>query len=1777
MSINPIKITQEIEKKYANYLSGIFHVRDKNLRAIIKKQIDGYPFIKGPFLEATPPFKKGEFLKNFIKEKLINKFFSSFIFEAMPYLKDNPLYLHQDKAIRKLLNNRNLVISSGTSSGKTECFLLTIYNHLLNEYESKGYIEPGVRALLLYPMNALANDQLRRLREIAEVMEKRIPDVKITFGRYIGDTKDESRERAIERFLQKNPNEKPVDSELLTRGEMRKTPPHILITNYAMLEYLLLRPGDKPFFDGEFANSWKFLVLDEAHIYNGAKGIEMALLIRRLKDRVCKNMKGDLQCIATSATLVTEAEDYSKVVKFASDLFGESFEWDDKIEEKQDILEGKRMDLETHHAMKDFPISIYSELHSLIFDENSDDNVQIIYKILKEQGIDHELLDNILIQSDGKIKKFIYNLLSLDKRILDLKKILKDGSKELYNCINYILNKEATTEIERQSIIDLINLSVWAKLDNNSIPLLPARYHLFVRAPEGIFISFYPNERIFLERREKIHDKYPVFELAACRRCGQEYLVGFIKDNELKHSFSELPLSEIGKEKSKNQYFILWDKDINFEEEDEDQVVSFPDELSKKGEEWKLCTKCGRIYNNDELRCDHQDTTVIKRLIEIKPKEKEINKCYSCNHRSPFGIVRQFIFNQNDLNSVLVTVLYQNLNMSMFNIDEIKKILVFSDSRQGAAYFAPFLESNYNKILFRSLIIKALDENKKYKDYGLNSLFQDVLILAKRNNLFEYNLDEKQKSKIIWKWIIREFCAIFDNKRNSLEKVGMLSFKPITPKNWEPPSELLETPWNLIKQEAINLYFFLLNTMRFNFALTLPTDAGLDPIDDFFRPLNKEYKFSGNKADSKLHIHSFIPTKWYLNSRLDLVKKLFFQIHNKEDEKNECKKLLGIIWKDLITNWRGNGLFGFSKSKEGILFQLDYRFWRAIKREKEDKWYFCEKCGIIIPFSIKGVCPTFKCTGNIRLINEDFEKMLKYNFYREIYKSFYPVKMISQEHTAQLKSDYAAEVQQKFIYGDINVLSCSTTFELGVDLGTLETIFLRNIPPEPSNYIQRAGRAGRRLDTIGYTITFAHLRSHDLSYFRTPEKMIDGKIIPPELSITNQKIIRRHIHSIALAKFFQLNEEYYGVVDSFLHLSDGSSGVQDLKIYLESKPVSVFLSLNRVIPESMKDFFNLKEWGWIDGLLGNDGSLSIAEEKVTDQYNKLLDYSQKKQEQWLNTAKYDEKEKIWRDMRWVNKRLETIRRKRLINFLASNTVIPKYGFPVDVVDLQVLSKSKEAKEIELERDLRIGLSEFAPGGEVVANNYIWKSEGLRVLRNRTWPIFWYAICPYCDQIVMQEGSFNEKPPKLTCDVDGPILKKYIYRFIIPEFGFTTKLGTPPRNASLFKARKEFTTRPYFYKYGENKDKEVSINKFRIKIKYAKHGELAVICKGKDGVGFRICPRCGAAFPHNEKPSSSHISPYGWECPGEVKGPRIHLGHKFMTDVVSLTFIEPTIRKNQYFGLSLLYSILEGISNALGIKREDLDGCLHQTHEGIALILFDSVPGGAGHVRRLLQEDNLRLVFESALNKLTNCSCGPETSCYSCLRNYKNQFCHTILRRGEISEFFKEYMLKKKKSKRKKDVDGRYLIQIGRQGEENALNYFKKIKKEEFNVDDNPNVSIIDKEDGFVIKENGNELINVRWENAVKESYKGYDISFINQDKIKNYIEVKSTVASDKKWFQISENEWTYLLNKGEKYSIFRVYNVKIGKKINHNINIILNPYQKWKEGKIMAFPSKLLI
>src|SRR6266496_3196679 len=333
-TVDAIATSALLSATYRRYLRSLLPVRDPALATALAGCIATSPLLtKGPLLEATPPYRTGASLRDLIGEGVLDPAFARLGGPALPL--DRPLYTHQEQALRKAAAGRNLVVATGTGSGKTESFLLPVLSALTAKHEAEA-LGPGVRALLLYPMNALANDQLRRLRRLLAAVPQ------ITFGRYTGDTPERPAEGAS-LFESLNPGEPRLPNELLSRQEMRDGPPHLLLTNYAMLEYLLLRPADMELFEGKHGGHWRFVVLDEAHVYDGAKAEEVGMLLRRLRERVGRaDGNATFQAIATSATV---GDHPRAVVNFATKLFDAPFEWVDGDPACQDLVGARRVDI----------------------------------------------------------------------------------------------------------------------------------------------------------------------------------------------------------------------------------------------------------------------------------------------------------------------------------------------------------------------------------------------------------------------------------------------------------------------------------------------------------------------------------------------------------------------------------------------------------------------------------------------------------------------------------------------------------------------------------------------------------------------------------------------------------------------------------------------------------------------------------------------------------------------------------------------------------------------------------------------------------------------------------------------------------------------------------------------------------------------------------------------------------------------------------------------------------------------------------------------------------------------------------------------------------------------------------------------------------------------------------------------------------------------------------------------------------------------------------------
>ncbi|BFJ84522.1 DEAD/DEAH box helicase [Ruthenibacterium sp. TH_2024_36131] len=1615
MAMNPRETTEKIRTDYENYLCSILTVRDAEITRKAHASVHTDRFVKGPYLETTLPFVNGKSLKELVDEGLLSQEFAH-VGGALHY-DDWKLRCHQEIALRKCVQEgRNIIVSTGTGSGKTECYLYPILDSLLKEKE-KGTLGPGVRALLLFPMNALANDQQKKLHKLLHDY----PD--ITFGRYTGETphkgeKETSAEAEARLHSQYN-NEHlhdadpllrtSIPNEVMCRETMIENPPHILLTNYAMLEYLLLQPDTAPFFDTEFAFRWQFLVLDEAHTYKGATGTEIAFLLRRLKERIRGYMHNNFRCIATSATLGS-SDAQEGLAQFASKLFGEPFF-------AEDVVTSKRIHPEAPEDAKLYRPEFY-----------------------------HELNEETRSLTESERNSRLYEVLIRDRRLYRLYAALEGIPQRLEDVANVIFPDAGNKKEAEAALIDMVEMAAAAKPTPENAALLPARYHLFLKALEGLFVQLYPNKQVFLDRHEQSSgqdgQRYPVFELANCQNCGQEYLVGRQKDSPtggkvLAHS-SDMEQPEF--------YLINQDfgeEEVLFDSDDETDVAAHYKNKKNKMEKYHLCLACGSITPFSNARsgdcCTSADPMKIVTVVRIPftGRGQDVNCCPCCG-TTRHGLIRRFLTANQPATFTIAKSLYDAIPprplerttptiqnsadalfaswAAMFDTESVpeetqdetgRKLLIFSDNRQEAAFFAGYFEKKYRQIMWRRLILNAV---RRAGDRGIaiDSLIQEVEQEARRCSLYQAEAasDAYQQRKIAGSYVMSEFIDM--DVSTGLEGLGYLMFSPNAPD--AQPQSLIP---GLTGLESWNLLRYLMDTLRQKGACSFPDKVS--PVDDFFAPRNRIYSFrsEGSQSSSAEVVLAFCPAEGRINKRAAFLQKLLQKLGRSEVEaQQQTTQFLSDIAGKFVPHI--TKLFsGVSDRRLGYRYQLDYHAWKVTYLKEEDLVYRCQKCGKITSYNIRGCCPEMKCSGTLEKITAGQARTNVY--YRHLLEKGKIIPMEAREHTAQLSAQTAAQYQREFEEGKINVLSCSTTFEMGVDVGELEATFLRNIPPETANYIQRAGRAGRRTSSAAFSVTFARRVSHDMTFFQTPEKIIAGNIRVPSLEISNEKIAERHLNSIVISWFFKKQRQYFdGNVRAIIAVGDADTPnmAQALHDLLQTHPRDLLEEIHRALSPEICEQLGVDHWKFIEQLTGAAGSLTKAvQERAGDiqslqKFQMQLDTSKKADQSQYNNA---------------GRLIRTLERERAINFLSSHGVLPKYGFPVDSVNLNILYQdTKIAGSIDLTRDLKIAISEFAPPASVVANGRVWTSYAINTVPNQSWPTYVYYTCPECKRIFppvrgMVNATFRVEDAE-ACDCPSCGVRMKARKFIIPQFGFSTKIDDQPRLVGDSRPKTYYATQTQFWglegrterQLAEAQERDILLAGKKISLVYSPGGQLFVLNQGNKNRGFCTCPDCGYTIDPQDLRKGPHRTKFNRSCSTQLE--HVSLGHRFSTDILKIALPLHYVRKSEYQdkdqAASVLYAILEGASAALDISREDISGCVNYTTDGTQeLILFDDTPGGAGFSKLIFEK--FEQVIHEAINQVSGaCGCSPETSCYGCLRNYGNQMVHEFLSRGLALDYLK---------------------------------------------------------------------------------------------------------------------------------------------------------------------------
>lgn len=1304
--------------------------------------------------------------------------------------------------------------------------------------------------------------------------------------------------------------------------------------------------------------------------YRGSTGIEVAMLLRRLQASLREK---ELQYILTSATLGAENEDEA-VAEFARDLCNSPFG-------KEDVIRAQRTAVPMAENPLNVPITVYEQVSQQISQDVDDDIIgqELLRRYPQWQlNADHPLFD--LVHRDCRYWQ-LRNKLTKPKNVAEL---------------------AAETEMTEDEIADFVNVA--ARCEWNGVRLFDARYHMFLRATESVFVTLGEEPRLFLNRQKTWQssrgDEYSVFEACTCSACHALYLIGKMDDQ---HCLQQKALDQA------RDVFYLGKTDVALDEDNEAEQVENAEA------QCMICAMCGHVRKTavrSDRSCKHGIQYEVP-VTRIKTKEggtRSVKRCVACEAVNSYGILRTFFTGQEAVTSVIATSLFNTLPATRVEtciqaavddfgfgfsgevkttreVRQATQYLCFSDSRQAAAYFATYMDTTYRKLLYKRLMnetMRQVEESIPLHQYS--TLLQDCFL---RHEILQDTPLRAEKE--CWKAIMAEVAD--QSAGASLYSMGLFAVGVTS-------EGLMANPMlNLSREDLTALMNVLLQSMLQDGAMALP-EVMTEEDKSFFSysTVPCTYQLSGRIAQKNLR--GFVPTKAHMtNKRLEFLTRVLARTKPDFDP-GRLRQLLEALWKLLADRLKllvsvGDG------------YQLDATRLYVLRPAT---WYCCEKCKKLTPFNVRGVCPTYSCTGFLQPVLP--EELLHDNHYWNLYHDMSMRPLRIKEHTAQLDRNTAYEYQQAFKEKKLDVLSCSTTFEMGVDVGSLETVFMRNMPPLPSNYAQRAGRAGRSKNSAAFALTFCNRSNHDFACFADPIAMITGEVHAPRFNVCNEKIAIRHLYASALACFWRFYPEYFSNAKCMAEKTEnGENGFIKLAEYLHDEPEEVRLYLKSFLPQELYERFGCEKFEWVNSLLSaKEGKLTMA----VNEYQAEVDI--------LRNAKKEAYDRD-RSTGYLLQRIRNYENEDVLSFLSRRNIMPQYGFPVDTVPLQVTSNVKEAGYgVELQRDLAMAIAEYAPGSEIVANGQLFTSRYIRKIPQIGWKMYEYVTCDECGTLNIELFvNQQEKSNIECCHVCGKSLEKEAGKtFLEPAFGFSVDPNNI-RKPGLMRPQRSYRSDVAYVGYRAQASlQETYVGDCLVSIQYAEKDEMAVLNKSN----FFVCEQCGYAELNSSftrMVEQKHQTPSGKICI-QKRLNRYSLGYRFETDVFQLRFLdEPLYVQQEDEARSVLFGIMRGITDVLGLEEQDIQGCLQSFRHPVTgtycygLIYYDSTPGGAGHVKRMMNGDVLMNVLQGALRIMQNCTCGGEAgdaSCYTCLRMYKNQKYHDQLSRRYVIDFVQRVLSRK---------------------------------------------------------------------------------------------------------------------------------------------------------------------
>lgn len=1134
MALNPIVYTDRVVGDFLRYQYSTYPLADPRLQAQMREllQLDAptqSPLLKGPFISLSRTFRAGAAIRDLVQEGLLHPHMESLV----PYPH---LFGHQEDAIRAIVGGQSALVSTGTGSGKTECFLYPIISECLRLRDAVA--PEGIVAVIVYPMNALAEDQIGRLREL-------LIGTGVSFGLYVGKTKERAADVAGVRlpptasrqdFLaarQRATEDRagggifPAE-ERVSREEMR-TPgkqPRILLTNVKQLELLLTRGKDVELFAGA---DLRYLVVDEAHAFSGAIGAETAALIRRLR-AFCGRQAGETVCIGTSATLIDPTGSDASARSFAERFFGVPGGQVALIREQYqpDLWQAERSAPRGPTRATD--ILLAEALRAIEDDATGGTTASSVLEGLAASPL-----------LPGPWRTALYHALAGNDLCFRLSEVLQ--SPKALAAVAEEMSKAMGRAVDEAECLTWLVLGAASREEGR--PLLRPVVHAFLRGVGGAVATFAPAgseptlwlsaEQQQEEEGEEATLRLPV---SSCTTCGQHYFTHYLSDFSIEpagfgggDAVGERRYWGAAEEAQGGSRLVLVDRVVS--EQDEDAGDR---ELIAKTRPLFLCRSCGAAHPEDRPLCDgcgRNDPLV--RLAAVISGDKHPGYLTSCLSCAAQGRARGSSYREpaRPVRAVAVADVHV-LAQSMVHHADRRRLLVFADSRQEAAFQAGWMRDHARRFRLRAMmaeqigdgasigdLVARLDHIFDADDSLSRALLPEVWSVARKEQAgIEHGRERRHYLRI---QILREMVTGL-KQRLGLEPWGrmLVRYTGLTPEipfivSWAPqlgltPEALCDGIGSVLDIERRR--YHLLDQQgrifsRFWASGSKEVQQGYIP---HIRGVPKGLKLSRGAGEDPRWVD-----QWVSAAGQTLARQMALKFGVADDK---VERYLTELWQALcdlellvpatLAGTHGNTLPGTHGTR-----QLDSDRMQIVAHRGRWRCQTCQRTQVRPAPHAR--CLAWRCDGS--LLSEDDDRdsydlmALDQNF----------TLLRPREHSAQVPAQEREFIERQF-KGDgeaINTLVCTPTLEMGVDIGGLDTVLLKNVPPLPANYWQRVGRAGRRM-RLAVNVTYARAVTHDRQYFQQPERLLGGRVEAPRFNLRNELMIEKHVRAAVLTQLHQL-------------------------------------------------------------------------------------------------------------------------------------------------------------------------------------------------------------------------------------------------------------------------------------------------------------------------------------------------------------------------------------------------------------------------------------------------------------------------------------------------------------------------------------------------------------------------------------------------------------------------------------------------------------------------------